>query len=326
VRPTFSASPLLYQLPRLPVVVADAVCHVHEARVPDYPDGPRPSSTVTLRGAGEQGHGELVAWTRAGHERLAERMQEVPRGAARLGEWIGAMARHFHDPYERAALEAAAIDLVLRQYQTNLFRLAHAAPTPVRYVVSFGRTQDPLALLRREPPNLGLKIDVDPAWTDETWAALADARRIAVLDFKGAGGAADLERACRVPRALVEDPPPSAPLPDALRDRLSADAPITSAGVLDTLPVRPAAVNVKPARMGGVLEALACVAWCDAAGVSVYFGGMFEVGVGRRQLWDLAALLAPDAPNDVAPIAVGEAPALRPARLVVHATQPGFGA
>jgi hypothetical protein len=147
-----------------------------------------------------------------------------------------------------------------------------------------------------------------------------------VLDFKGAGGAADLERACRVPRALVEDPPPSAPLPDALRDRLSADAPITSAGVLDTLPVRPAAVNVKPARMGGVLEALACVAWCDAAGVSVYFGGMFEVGVGRRQLWDLAALLAPDAPNDVAPIAVGEAPALRPARLVVHATQPGFGA
>ena len=89
---------------------------------------------------------------------------------------------------------------------------------------------------------------------------------------------------------------------------------------------RPAAVNVKPARMGGVLEALACVARCDAAGISVYFGGMFEVGPGRRQLWDLAALLAPDGPNDVAPIAVGEAPAPRPARLVVDAARPGFGA
>jgi hypothetical protein len=58
----------------------------------------------------------------------------------------------------------------------------------------------------------------------------------------------------------------------------------------------------------------------------VYFGGMFEVGCGRRQLWDLAALLAPDGPNDVAPIAAGEAPAPRPARLVVDPTRPGFGA
>jgi len=46
------------------------------------------------------------------------------------------------------------------------------------------------------------------------------------------------------------------------------------------LPFHPAAVNVKPARMGGVLEALACVARCDAAGVSVYFGGMSGVNYG----------------------------------------------
>ena len=307
-------------------MVADAVCHVHDVFVPGYPDGPRPSSTVTLRGGGEQGHGELVAWTRAGHERFAARLDEVPRGAARLGEWIEAVARHFHDPYERAALEAAAIDLALRQHDTNLFRLTHAAPAAVRYVVSFGRTRDPLALVENEPANVELKIDVDPAWTEGTWAALADLGRVAVLDFKGAGAAADLERALRLPAALVEDPPPAVDLPDALRARVSADAPVTSAQALDTLPLRPVAVNVKPARMGGVFEALACVARCDVAGISVYLGGMFEVGAGRRQLWDLAALLAPDGPNDVAPIAVGEAPPQRPSRLVVDARRPGFGA
>jgi L-alanine-DL-glutamate epimerase-like enolase superfamily enzyme len=320
VPPTSSAGALLATLARLPVVVADAVSHVHEVWVPDYPDGPRPSSTVALHGAGEHGCGELVAWTRAVHERFAGRLAEGPRGAARLGDWIQAVARHFHDSYERAALEAAAIDLAFRQHETNLFRLAGVAPRPARYVVSFGRAADPLPLAAAVPASVELKIDVDPAWSEETWAALAALGRVAVLDFKGS--AADLERAARLlPAALLEDPAePVAGL------RWSADATITSAAALEALPVRPAAVNVKPARMGGVLEALGCVARCDAAGISVYFGGMFEVGCGRRQLWDLAALLAPDGPNDVAPIAAGEAPAPRPARLVVDPTRPGFGA
>jgi hypothetical protein len=34
---------------------------------------------------------------------------------------------------------------------------------------------------------------------------------------------------------------------------------------------------------------------------------MFEVGVGRRQLRDLASILCPDAPNDLAPIPLAEA-------------------
>ena len=73
--------------------------------------------------------------------------------------------------------------------------------------------------------------------------------------------------------------------------------------------------------MGGVLEALACAARCADDGIAVYFGGMFEVGPARAQLAALAALLCPDAPNDVAPLV----DAVRPARLVVART-PGFGA
>src|SRR5438034_8221284 len=56
-------------------------------------------------------------------------MAGVPRGRwARLGEWAEAMRARFSDPYERAALEAAAIDLALRQAGTNLFQLAGVTP------------------------------------------------------------------------------------------------------------------------------------------------------------------------------------------------------
>ena len=52
---------------------------------------------------------------------------------------------------------------------------------------------------------------------------------------------------------------------------------------------------------------------------------MFVVGPGRAQLRDWAALLSPDGPNDIAPIAAGERPAPRPPRLAADPSRPGFG-
>jgi len=298
-------------LAALPVVVDDAECRVGAVRVPSYPGGVRPTSEVRLG----EGRGECVAWTAEAHEAFRARMAGVPRGRwARLGEWAEAMRARFTDPYERAALEAAAIDLALRQAGTNLFALAGVTPRAVRYVVSYGGLRDPMAEVE---PGVELKLDVDPAWDSGTFAAL---RRVAVLDFKGTGNPADHERAHRaVPEALIEDAL-AGPWSASLSTRLSFDAPVTSAHALDALPVRPAAVNLKPARMGGVLEALACAERCTREGIAVYVGGMFEVGAGRRQLRALAALLCPDAPNDVAPLVPPE----RPPRLAVDAPAPGF--
>ncbi len=84
-------------------------------------------------------------------------------------------------------------------------------------------------------------------------------------------------------------------------------------------------MNLKPARMGGVLAALDAAMTCAAHGIALYMGGMFEIDVGRRQLQALAALLCPDGPNDVAPIARANATAARPERLAVDDAAPGFG-
>ncbi len=324
------AAALVETLRPLPLVVDAAACAVCDVAVPSYPGGQRPSALVTLTGAGARGAGEHVAWTTAEHERLRDELAAIaPCGRWCVGDWAAEVAHRTAEPHARAALEAAAIDLALRQAGTNLFRLAGTSTRSVRYVVSFEKRAEPVAAAERllaEAPGLELKIDADPAWDDAVYRALAALRAVAVLDWKGSGTAADHERAHRaLPGALLEDPAP-ARWSAGVRSRLSVDAPIRRAADVPALPVRPAAVNVKPARMGGVLEALRCIAACVEAGIAVYLGGMFEVAAGRRQLHVLAALFAPDGPNDVAPIAVGDATPARPARLTVDGRGAGFGA
>ena len=306
----------------------EAAADVAAVDVPSYPDGPRPSSVITLRGAGATGRGEHVAWTETAHVACRDRtLPRVPLGRWELAAWSEALASVVVEPYERAALEAAAIDLALRQRQLTLFQLAGREPHPVRYVVSFGQTDDPAAEAARQG-DVELKVDADPAWPDATFAALARAGRVTILDWKNGGARADHERAHRVlPDTLIEDPRwELAPWSAGVTRRLAADAPLTGATAVHRLPVRPAAANLKPARMGGILEALDGAAACQKLGIAVYLGGMFEVDVGRRQLQALAALICPDGPNDVAPIGrPAETPA-RPARIDVDALAVGFGA
>jgi L-alanine-DL-glutamate epimerase-like enolase superfamily enzyme len=311
----------------LPVVIDEASAHVGAVAVTSYGDEPRPHSVVRLAGRGAVGRGEHVGWSVTAHEACSDAsLPRIPRGVWRLDAWSAALAHAVSDPYDRAAAEAAAIDLALRQRGTTLFALADRPPRPLRYVVSFARVADPAAEARRQG-DVELKVDADPAWDDATFAALAAAGRVAVLDWKGGGMRRDHERAHRLlPDALVEDPCwDAAPWSANLTRRVSADAPVQCAADVDRLPVTPAAVNLKPARLGGVFELLAAAAACATRGIAVYLGGMFELDVGRRQLQALAALLSPDGPNDVAPISRAGAHADRPDRLVPDGRTPGFG-
>jgi L-alanine-DL-glutamate epimerase-like enolase superfamily enzyme len=314
-------------LAALPVVIEEAAGTIVPAAVPSYPGGVRPSSVVTLAGGGALGRGEHVGWEDAAHVAFQNRLRALPRGTWRVGDWSAAVAASGASAYDRATLEAAAIDLALRQHDTSFLALAGATAGSVRYVVSFERATDPAAVAQLHP-RVELKIDVDPTWDDRTLASLAALGRVAVLDWKGSGDVGDHERAhAALPDALLEDPHPGdAPWSASLRTRLSFDAPLSTAADLDRLPTPPVAVNLKPARMGGVLELLRCAARCAERGIGVYVGGMFEVGVGRTQLRALAAVLSPDGPNDIAPIPLGDARAERPLRLPVHAREPGFSA
>jgi hypothetical protein len=60
-------------------------------------------------------------------------------------------------------------------------------------------------------------------------------------------------------------------------------------------------LNIKPSRFGSVGALLYCVERAQAAGMGLYGGGQFELGVGRDQIEALASLFYADGANDVAP-------------------------
>ena len=298
-----TAERLAAALADLPVVIEHVACASGAVGLASYA-GERPTSVVTLAGAGRIGEGEHVGFTDDAHAAFGRTLDRWDLGGSwRIAALVHALRERGLDRYDRAAIEMAAIELALRQRSTTLATLAGVVPSPVEVVISFGRVADPVAEAGRHP-GANLKIDVDPAWPDTVWQGLGALGRIAILDWKGAGDAAAYARALAwLPEVIHEDP--AEPYPAEIAERVSLDASVTEPAALDR--VAPFACNVKPARMGSVLDAVRTASRCERRGIEVYFGGMFEVGVGRRQLRDLASILCPDAPNDLAPIPLAEA-------------------
>ncbi|HYA08731.1 MAG TPA: hypothetical protein VEG24_04025 [Gaiellaceae bacterium] len=305
-----------------------------EVRVDDYvlqrreqaaPSGwTRVTTTVVLRGGGEQGEGEDVTYTAEDHDGF-------PSGESLAGTWtLDELARRVdglelwreeprmpasHD-YRRWAFDSAALDLGLRQAGRSLGELVGRAYRPVRFVASTRADVEPYLALN---PQLELKLDVEEDWDRERMDRLAALDRVRVLDLKAyyRGTSVDLTPDPALyrtvveafPTVVIEDPWLEDGCREALRgaeDRLSFDAPVHSLGDLDRLPLAPRWLNVKPSRFGTVQKLLECVDACEQRGIRMYGGGQYELGPGRRQIQRLASLFYADGPNDVAPSVYNE--------------------
>lgn len=333
----------------LPVRVSSVRVRQGAVSVADYPGGARPTSTVCLAGDGQEGFGENVAFTAEEHERFAAGAAGWLHGGegVRAGA-VAALMRPAIPGYARAALEGALVDLALRQAGVSLADLtgggaAREAGAPgrwarFRFVVSFAARADPAAQIRRLRAagyTGAFKIDVDPSWDRPTCEDLATEPGVAILDFKGRGDAALARRlAALFPDALLEDPPPGT----TVAARIARDASLADAAAVAAAWARGESVNLKAPRMGGPLAVLRGLEHAgrtthislpaDRASdglltaPTAYLGGMFEVGVGRTQARQLAALFCADAPNDLAPVAGSLAD---PSATLVRLDAPGFG-
>ncbi|MFA4965476.1 MAG: hypothetical protein WC709_07565 [Thermoleophilia bacterium] len=263
--------------------------------------------------------------------------------------------------YRRWAFESAALDLALRQRGKTLGAALDREYRPVRFVVS---TRLDLRPWLAVDSGLEFKLDPTPDWDAALMAGIAATGRVRSLDFKAfyAGSPVDnppdAEQyravAAAFPAAILEDPALDGPARRALdgeEGRLSFDAPIHSwtdvvavaaaAGLSGRAPgaaeatnpppaegvALPRYLNVKPSRFGSLGALLDCVGRAQAAGITVYGGGQFELSVGRAHIQALASLFYPGAPNDVAPREYhGEAQAgVPPSPLVPSRQEPGFG-
>ena len=302
-------------------VLAQLPLHIEDVSIqplarPSAGGGIRRTTLVRLHGEEQEGEGEDVTFQQgdalatasaldalSGVRTLAEAWDRLDRLELFARPPEHAVVRN----YRRWAVEAAALDLALLQTGLSLGERLGRAPQPVRFVVSPGRGD-----LRRFP-GARLKLDAED---------LEPGLPVDIIDFKGRGDARLVGRALDLfPEALLEDPPVV-----VAAARLSWDIGIHSFDDVLRLSEPPAAVNVKPARLGSVASLLGLYEGCAREGIALYGGGQHELGPGRAQIQLLAALFHPDGPNDVAPGAYNDAepPPELPASPLDVSSLPGF--
>jgi len=280
----------------------------------------RVTTTVVLRGGGREGRGEDVTYVAEDHDGFPLALPLAGRStfdefSRRLGELdlfpAGGPTMAGQETYRRWAFESAGLDLALRQAGMSLGAALGLEYRPVRFVVSTRLDIRPWLAI---DPELEFKLDPTPEWDTETMARIAATDRVRALDFKAYYEGTPVDNApdpelyravvAAFPDALLEDPALDEAPRAALRGaeaRFSFDAPIHSWADVETLPLRPRHLNVKPSRFGALRSLLETVERARAAGIELYGGGQFELGVGRDQIQALASLLYADGPNDVAP-------------------------
>jgi L-alanine-DL-glutamate epimerase-like enolase superfamily enzyme len=338
VTPQRSPGRLASTLAALEVRVDTAEVTLNYVRLPDYPGGPRPSSVVRLNGGGATGAGENVAFLAQEHERFRGFVADWLRTRAGSRLHVGSALGSGGTAYGRAALEAALLDLGMRQAGLSLHDLTGVRASELRFVVSLGARCQPestICGLRALGYTGELKVDVDPAWSAATLETLANDSSIVIFDFKGHADAALAERLYALgSTALLEDPPHGFEEPATAHDprRISRDTGVVDQRAVLAVRARGEAVNLKAPRMGGPLELLRGLERAlngNEMGRSLrspaYFGGMFEVNVGRRQAQQLAALYCSTSPNDLALNQADEAAPRMRSPAVVRLDRPGFG-
>ena len=299
----------------------------------------RHTTLITLHGGGEDGVGEDVVYDGEDHFAMREAGPTLPiTGSWTIGSLSDHLAeldlfptrapeREDFRLYRRWAFESAALDLALRQAGRSLPEQVERELQPLNYVVSMrlgglpapGQKPEPetsgrlMSVLERYP-STRFKLDPTNTWSDELIAELAATGAVDSLDLKGqykgtpVDVATDPELYAKLVEAFtdawLEDPDineDTRPVLEPHRDRITWDAPIHSVDDILALEWKPRTVNIKPSRVGSLVQLCRAYDFCAEEGIGAYGGGQTELAVGRDHIQYLAALFHPDTPNDVAP-------------------------
>lgn len=298
-------------------------------------DFTRRTTVIHLRGNGEEGHGEDVAWDSVDQERALQAGPHLPLA----GDWtLRSFSEHLagldlypHAPreevarlYRNWAYESAALDLALRQEGVALHTMLQREPQPLGFVASVRLGEppslDPLSSRLEQYPWLRFKLDPTSDWDEEIVSEIARSGAVELIDFKGHYEGSlveqppDPELYRRVVAAFngvwYEDPKLTPEIDEVLaphRSRITWDADFHSVADLEALPFPPRMVNFKPSRIGSIERLLNAYDYVEEHEIGAYGGGMFELGPGRGQVQYLASMFHPDAPNDTSPPGFHEA-------------------
>jgi O-succinylbenzoate synthase len=218
----------------------------------------------------------------------------------------------------KAAVESAILDAELRAHGMRLIDYLGGARTRVPVGVSVGIAADIPELLDWVGGYLAdgytrIKLKIQPGWDVEPVAAVRQAFGAELslqVDANQAYGPSDYQTLRRLDEfglLLLEQPFPKEELRAHAGLARRIDTPVCLDESVTGLHSAAAAialgacdvVNIKPARVGGYLEARSIHDLCLAEGIPVFCGGVLESGVGRAANLALAALENFKLPGDI---------------------------
>jgi O-succinylbenzoate synthase len=218
----------------------------------------------------------------------------------------------------KAALEMAVLDAQLRGSNMSLTEYLGGDGHPVRVGVSVGIPSDIAQLLEWVGQYLDdgytrVKLKIAPGWDVEPVEAVRHkfgARLQLQVDANQAYGPADynvLRRLDEFDLLLIEQPYPKEALLAHARLAARISTPICLDESITSVHGAAAAIalgacqiiNIKPARVGGYLEARSIHDLCLAQGIPVFCGGLLETGIGRAANLALATLPNFTLPGDI---------------------------
>ncbi|WP_458189340.1 hypothetical protein [Haladaptatus sp. NG-WS-4] len=300
-------------------------------------DRTRVTSTFVLLAGDEFGAGEDVTHDAEDHDALPEPLPFDFAGEYMFDEFSQSLddvnlfptkppAHERSRNHRRWAVETAALDLALKQNDTNLAAALDREMSSVRFVASPSipngdptRVEEALAV----NPECEFSLTPTETWTADTFATLAETNAVRVLDLGNRFDRTERSGSPNptfyrdvfetFPDAIVEDPAVTDEVRDLLAanaGRLSWDVPIHGVDDVRDRPLTPNWCTITPSRFGTVRSLFETIEYCDDHDIGMYGGGQFELCVGRGHIQLLASLFYPDGPNDVAPRSYNE-PAVR---------------
>ncbi len=246
---------------------------------------------------------------------LVPAILDRPIGAEDVGRLTAPIKGH---RMAKAGLEMAVLDTLLRGAGTSLAAHLGGVREEVAVGVSVGIADSHAQLLQRIDQRLAegyerIKLKIEPGWDLDMLAAVRThvGDDVALqVDANAAYRRADADHLVGLDEfglVLVEQPLPAsdlfghARLAERMATPMCLDESITSADVTaDALDLGAAAiVNIKPGRVGGLLEARRIHDLCRDRDVPVWCGGMLETGIGRAANLALASLPGFTLPGDI---------------------------
>lgn len=222
------------------------------------------------------------------------------------------------NPLAKAVIESAILDAELRTARMSMQRYLGGSRMMVPVGVSIGIEDSEAALLKTVAGHLEagyrrIKLKIAPGWDIGPVKAVRHefGDDIALqVDANQAYTTADLITLRRLDEfalQILEQPLPAedlvghAQLAESLQTPICLDESIGSAADAATALALGAAavINIKPARVGGYLEARAIHDMCLAQSIPVWCGGLLETGIGRAANLQLGSLPGFTMPGDI---------------------------